>query len=137
MFACFVTGLILQMPVDSIISTMKDGFGNIMKSLGFIIVLGTTLGVLLRTYRQHKSDGRIYFKKSGGKKTALAMSLTGFIVGLPVFCDSGYIVLNGLNKSLIRKTRIPTVVMSVSLATGLASVHCLMPSRCCCCSQHN
>ena len=126
MFACFVTGLILQMPVDSIISTMKDGFGNIMKSLGFIIVLGTTLGVLLEHTGSTKAMAGFILKK-WGKKAALAMSLTGFIVGLPVFCDSGYIVLNGLNKSLIRKTRIPTVVMSVSLATGLASVHCLIP----------
>ncbi|HNP20727.1 MAG TPA: GntP family permease [Panacibacter sp.] len=127
MFACFVTGLILQMPVDSIISTMKDGFGNIMKSLGFIIVLGTTLGVLLEHTGSTKAMAGFILKKVGEKKAALAMSLTGFIVGLPVFCDSGYIVLNGLNKSLIRKTRIPTVVMSVSLATGLASVHCLIP----------
>ena len=51
---------------------MKDGFGNIMKSLGFIIVLGTTLGVLLE-HTGSKSDGRIYFKKVG--KKALAMSL--------------------------------------------------------------
>ena len=45
--ACFVVGLGLSMPVASIISTAREGFGNIMQSLGLVIVLGTTLGVLL------------------------------------------------------------------------------------------
>lgn len=55
------------------------------------------------------------------------MSLTGFIVGLPVFCDSGYIVLSGLNQSLAKRTGVSLVIMSVSLATGLYAVHCLLP----------
>jgi gluconate:H+ symporter, GntP family len=55
------------------------------------------------------------------------MGITGFIVGLPVFCDSGYIVLSGLNRSMVKRTGASPVVMSVSLATGLYSVHCLIP----------
>lgn len=66
-------------------------------------------------------------KKVGDKNAAFALSLTGFIVGLPVFCDSGFIVLSGLNKSLAKKTGISIVVTSVSLATGLYAVHCLIP----------
>ncbi|MDP9229425.1 MAG: GntP family permease, partial [Bacteroidota bacterium] len=66
-------------------------------------------------------------KKTGDRHASLAMSLTGFIVGLPIFCDSGYIVLSGLNQSLAKRTGISIVVMSVSLATGLYSVHCLLP----------
>jgi GntP family gluconate:H+ symporter len=63
----------------------------------------------------------------GEKYASLAMSLTGFIVGLPIFCDSGYIVLSGLNKSLARSTGISLAVMSTSLATGLYAVHCMIP----------
>jgi GntP family gluconate:H+ symporter len=55
------------------------------------------------------------------------MSITGFVVGLPIFCDSGYIVLSGLNKSIARRTGISVIIMSISLATGLYSVHCLIP----------
>src|SRR6185503_18636982 len=66
-------------------------------------------------------------RKVGDQNAALAMSITGFIVGLPVFCDSGYIVLSGLNRSLAKRTSISLVVMSVSLATGLYAVHCLLP----------
>ncbi|HEY8895430.1 MAG TPA: GntP family permease [Niastella sp.] len=127
LIACFVVGLGVQMPVATIINVTKQGFGHIMQSLGFIIVLGTTLGVIL----EHTGSTRVMaswiLKRIGEKKAPLAMSITGFIVGLPIFCDSGYIVLNGLNKSLSKRTGISIVIMSVSLATGLYSVHCLIP----------
>jgi GntP family gluconate:H+ symporter len=66
-------------------------------------------------------------KKTGNRNAALAMSITGFVVGLPIFCDSGYIVLSGLSRSMAKRTGISNVIMSVSLATGLLSVHCLIP----------
>jgi GntP family gluconate:H+ symporter len=127
LIACFVVGLGVQMPVASIINVTKQGFGQIMQSLGFIIVLGTTLGVIL----EHTGSTRVMaswiLKRIGEKQAPLAMSITGFIVGLPIFCDSGYIVMNGLNKSLSKRTGISIVIMSTSLATGLYSVHCLIP----------
>ncbi|OQP51135.1 gluconate transporter [Niastella yeongjuensis] len=127
LIACFVVGLGVQMPVANIITVTKQGFGNIMNSLGFIIVLGTTLGVVLEHTGSTKVMATYILKRIGEKQAPLAMSITGFIVGLPIFCDSGYIVLSGLNKSLCRRTGISVIIMSVSLATGLYSVHCLIP----------
>ncbi len=127
LLACFVVGLGIQMPVTEIINVSKEGFGNIMKSLGLIIVLGTTLGVLLQQTGSTQTMATFILKKTGERRAALAMSLTGFIVGLPIFCDSGYIVLSGLNQSMARRTGISIVIMSVSLATGLYAVHCLIP----------
>jgi gluconate:H+ symporter, GntP family len=127
MIASFVTGLGVGMDFAEVITVIKEGFGNIMRSLGFIIVLGTALGVLLEHTGSTKVMAAYILKKVGERNAALALSITGFIVGLPVFCDSGYIVLSGLNKSLIKRTGISAVVMSVSLATGLYAVHCLLP----------
>ena len=127
LIACFVTGLGVQMQLPDLINTIKDGFGNIMRSLGLIIVLGTTLGVLLQHTGCTKVMANFILKKVGEKNASLAISITGFIVGLPVFCDSGFIVLSGLNKSLIKKSGNPAAVMSVSLASGLYAVHCLIP----------
>lgn len=125
--ACFVTGLGAQLPVAGIITAMKEGFGHIMRSLGFIIVLGTTLGVLLEHTGSTRVMAASILKLVGERYAAIAMSITGFIVGLPIFCDSGYIVLSGLNQSLARRTGVSVVIMAVSLATGLYSVHCLIP----------
>ncbi|MDB5111271.1 MAG: GntP family permease, partial [Mucilaginibacter sp.] len=125
--ACFVVGLGVQLPVDGVIAAIKDGFGSIMKSLGLIIVLGTTLGVLLEHTGSTQVMATFIMRKVGEKRSALAMTITGFIVGLPIFCDSGYIVLSGLNRSLAKRTHTPMVIMAVSLATGLYAVHCFIP----------
>jgi GntP family gluconate:H+ symporter len=127
LIACFVVGLGVQMPVANIITVTKQGFGHIMQSLGFIIVLGTTLGVVLEHTGSTRVMASFILKKVGERHAPLAMNVTGFIVGLPIFCDSGYIVLSGLNQSLAKRTGISIVIMSVSLATGLYSVHCLIP----------
>jgi H+/gluconate symporter-like permease len=100
MIACLVVGSGIQMPLTDLITTMKDGFGNIMRSLGFIIVLGTTLGVLLEYTGSTTVMAHFILKKVGVKNPGFAMSITGFIVGLPIFCDSAFIMLSGLNKSL-------------------------------------
>ena len=127
LIACFVTGIGVQLPLANLLGVVKDGFGNIMKSLGLIIILGTTMGVLLEHTGSTRVMANYILKKVGEKNSAFALSLTGFIVGLPVFCDSGFIVLNGLNKSLSKKAAISIAITSVSLATGLYAVHCLIP----------
>lgn len=127
LIACFVTGFGVQLSLPDIISISKTGFGHTMQALGFIIVLGTLLGLLLEHTGCTKVMAAYILKKTGEKNASLAISLTGFIVGLPVFCDSGYIVLSGLNKSMIKRTGISPVTMSVSLASGLYVVHCMIP----------
>lgn len=127
LIASFVVGLGVQLPIMDVVNTMKDGFGNILKSLGFIIMLGTALGVILERNGSTGVMANYILAKIGKRYPALAMSVTGFIVGLPIFCDSGFIVLSGLNSTLAKKTGTPLVIMAVSMATGLYSVHCLIP----------
>src|SRR6218665_848558 len=125
--ACFLVGLGVKMPPAEVLNTVKDGFGNILKSLGLLVILGTTLGAILEHTGCTKVMANAILNAVGKKRAPFAMSLTGLIVGLPIFCDSGYIVLSGLNKSIAGRTGISVIVMAVSLATGLYSVHCLIP----------
>ena len=127
LLACFVVGAGVQMPLQEVLRVSKEGFGGIMRSLGFIIVLGTTLGVLLEHTGCTRVMADYILRRTGEKRAPLAMSITGFVVGLPIFCDSGFIVLSGLNHSIARRTGIAMAVMAVSLATGLYAVHCLLP----------
>jgi GntP family gluconate:H+ symporter len=125
--ASFLVGLSVQMPLADVLTAIKEGFGNIMKSLGLIIVMGTTLGVVLEHNGSIAVMSDFIIKKMGEKYIALSMNIIGFIVGMPVFCDSGFIILSSLNKSISRRTAISPLVTSISLATGLLSVHCLIP----------
>jgi GntP family gluconate:H+ symporter len=127
LIACFIVGFGVQLSFASILTSVKEGFGRIMQSLGLIIVLGTALGVLLEYSGCTRVMANFIMKRTGERKAPLAMSITGFIVGLPVFCDSGYIVLSGLNRSLAKRTGSSMIAMTISLATGLYVVHCLVP----------
>lgn len=127
LIACFVTGLMLELPLTDILELIKKGFGDIVAKLILIIVLGTGIGVLLEKNGSTEVMASCILKWVGNKRSDLALAITGFIVGLPIFCDSGYIVLNGINHSLINRTRKSVAQMSISLAAGLYSVHCLLP----------
>ena len=69
LIACFVVGLGVQMPVADIVTTVKDGFGNIMKSLGLIIVLGTALGIILEHTGSTKVMAAFILKITGVKNS--------------------------------------------------------------------
>jgi GntP family gluconate:H+ symporter len=125
--ACFITGLGVQLPFAEILTLIKNGFGDVMSKLAIIIVLGTTIGVLLEKNGSTNVMAASILKLVSQKRSSLALSVTGFIVGLPIFCDSGYIVLSGINRSLIKKTGMAVATMSISLASGLYAVHCLLP----------
>lgn len=125
--ACLVVGFGVEMSPADIIQTMKKGFGHIMQSLGLVIVLGTLLGTVMEHNGSTRVMAATILRWVGEKRAAAAMGITGFVVGLPIFCDSGYIVLSGLNRSVARRSGVSIVVLSVSLASGLYAVHCLIP----------
>jgi gluconate:H+ symporter, GntP family len=127
LIACFVTGLSVQLSIEEILQLIKNGVGDILSKLSLVIVLGTTIGILLEKNGSTKVMAHFILKLTGKKRLAFALAITGFITGLPIFCDSGYIVLNGINKSLTQQTGYKVAQMSVSLAAGLYAVHCLLP----------
>ena len=127
LISCFVVGLGFQFPLSKIVAVSSEGFGNIMRSLALLIALGTTLGIILEYTGSTRVMSSFILRKVGEMRAAMAMSMTGFVIGLPIFCDSGYLVLSGLNNSLAKRTGIPMAIMATSLATGLYSIHCMIP----------
>ncbi|HWP68721.1 MAG TPA: GntP family permease, partial [Rectinemataceae bacterium] len=63
----------------------------------------------------------------GKKRAPLAMNIAGYVVSIPVFCDSGYVILNPLNKALAKESGTSMAVMAVALATGLYATHTMVP----------
>jgi len=115
------------LPPDKIVTTLKEGFGNTMGSIGFLIILGAIIGITLDKTGGTISIARYILSKTGEKNSASAIAITGFITGLPIFCDSGFIILSGLAKSFSSKSKIAMPFMATVLATSLYSVHCLIP----------
>ncbi len=128
--ALFLVSLFLALttlPSGQVISTIKDGFGSTMGSIGLLIILGTMIGVTLDRTGATISMAEYMVSKTGEKRSAHALGITGFLTGLPIFCDSGFIILSGLAKSFSSRSRLPMAFMATLLATSLYSVHCLIP----------
>jgi GntP family gluconate:H+ symporter len=63
----------------------------------------------------------------GERFPTLTISLIGYIVSIPVFCDSAFVILNSLKNALASRTKVSIIAMSVALATGLYATHTFVP----------
>jgi GntP family gluconate:H+ symporter len=127
LIAALGVGLLSGLPLENIPGILKTGFGHTMEKIGLLIIFGTTLGVILEKTGATISMASAILRIVKDKNAPAAVALTGFIVGLPIFCDSGFIILSGLNHSLVKKTHFRMPVMAAVLATSLYAVHCLVP----------
>ena len=120
-------GLVGGLETEIIIKSLSEGFGNTLKSIGIVIACGSIIGTYLEKTGSAKSIARSLLKITGNDRSPLAMNLTGFFVSIPVFCDSGYVILSTLNKAINRKTGISLAVLGTSLAAGLYATHVFVP----------
>ncbi len=127
LIASYLAGALAGLPLDKIASTIATGFGNIMAYIGIVIVLGTIIGVILEKSNAAIKLAELVLKLVGKRFPGLAMSIIGYIVSIPVFCDSAFIILSSLKKSLVSKTGKSSVTLSIALATGLYATHTLVP----------
>lgn len=128
--ALFIVSLFLAfttLPASQVITTIKEGFGSTMASIGFLIILGAIIGITLDKTGGTISIANYIVSKTGESRSAQALGITGFISGLPIFCDSGFIILSGIARSLSSKSKLAMPFMATVLACSLYSVHCLIP----------
>lgn len=127
LMSAFIAAFAYGLPPESIAKTITSGFGGILGYIGLVIVLGTIIGIILE-----KSGAAITMADSvinclGQRFPTLTMSIIGYLVSIPVFCDSGFVILNSLKESLAKRMQTSSVAMSVALATGLYATHTFVP----------
>lgn len=127
LLAAFGVGLFSGLPASETVSAITGGFGGTLGSIGIVIAAGTVIGSLLE-----KSGGTVVIANLvvqwiGRARSALAMSITGAIVSIPVFCDSGYVILSPLNRSLASETKQSLATFAVALSMGLYTTHVFVP----------
>jgi GntP family gluconate:H+ symporter len=127
LFIVSVTLAFATIPAEKVLSTLKEGFGATMASIGFLVIFGAIIGITLDRTGAMLSIANWILSKTGTRRSPLALALTGYITGLPIFCDSGFLILSGLARSFSRTSGIAMPFMASVLAISLYSVHCLIP----------
>ncbi|NQD91574.1 GntP family permease [Pseudomonas sp. CrR25] len=125
--AALLAGFAYQVPAGEIVKTITAGFGGILGYIGIVIVLGTIIGVILERSGAAITMAETVIKLLGERFPTLTLSIIGYLVSIPVFCDSGYVILNSLKNALAARMKISVVAMSVALATGLYATHTFVP----------
>lgn len=127
MLCSLFVGLATGMETTQLVGALTSGAGSVFAAIGLIIALGTILGEVLERTHAAKALAIWMIRISGRKKILTGMSTLGGVSGIPVFCDSGFIILSNLGKSLSRQTGVSFGAISIALATGLYTSHVLIP----------
>lgn len=122
-----VVGLVCGIPTEEVINTVKSGFGNILASIGIVILAGTIIGTILEKTGAALTMANSILKLVGKKNSVLTMGLTGYVTGIPVFCDSGFVILSPISRALASQSNVSLAVMATALSGGLYATHCLVP----------
>lgn len=125
--AAVIVGIVGGLEPSATISAITAGFGGTLGSIGIIIGFGVMMGKMLELSGAAEKMALTFLKLFGKGREEWALSITGFLVSIPIFCDSGFVILSPLAKALSRKTKKSIVALSISLAGGLVITHSLIP----------
>lgn len=119
--------IVAGIPITDIPGVIGTGFSNTFKSIGIVIIFGALIGTLLEKSGAALKMADVVVRLVGKRNPELAMLIMGWIVSIPVFCDSGFVVLNPIRKALVKRTMKSSVACTVALSMGLYISHCFIP----------
>jgi len=136
-FSAVLIGLIGGMPIINtklddgtafgIINSITKGFGNTLGSIGIIIGFGVMMGQIFEVTGAAKRMALTFLRVFGKNREEEALAATGFVVSIPIFCDSGFIILAPIAKAISKATKKSVISLGIALAGGLVITHSLVP----------
>jgi transporter, gluconate:H+ symporter family len=120
-------GIAGGMEWEDVIESVTGGFGGTLGSIGIIIGFGVMMGQVFEISNAAKRMASSFIKIFGKGKEDIAMAVTGFLVSIPIFCDSGFVVLFPIAKALSATTKKSVITLGLALASGLVITHTVVP----------
>lgn len=125
--AASITGIVGGMEPVKVADTIASGFGGTLGSIGIVIGFGVMMGRILEVSGAAERLAYTLIRFVGKKKEEWAMAIAGYIVSIPIFVDSAFVILNPLVKALSRKTGKSVVTLGIALGIGLVATHHAVP----------
>lgn len=133
-----ILGLIAGIPIvdqtaedgtvtQGLANVIGAGFSGTFTSIGIVIILGALIGTILEETGAALKLADMVIHLVGKNHPELAIEMMGWVVSIPVFCDSGFVILNPIRKALVNRTGTSSVAMTVALSTGLYLSHVFIP----------
>lgn len=122
-----LSGLLLGMQPVQVIQSIESGVGNTLGGLALIICLGAVLGKLLETGGATGRIASTLIAAFGQKNIQWAVLVTGFLIGIPLYYNAGFVILVPLVFSIARKAALPLLYVAIPMAASLSATHCFLP----------
>jgi Gnt-I system high-affinity gluconate transporter len=127
LIVAIVAGLMLGMQPAQLLSSMEKGVGSTLGGLALIICLGAILGKILAVSGAAEQISSTLIKSFGQKNIQWAVLLTGFLIGIPLYYNAGFVILVPLVFTLAQKTGLPLLYIAIPMAASLSTTHCFLP----------
>ena len=127
MSSALIIGLVAGMPFSMITDTLAEGVGTTLQTIAILIGLGSMFGAILQVSGGVEVIADTLLRVFGEKKAPWALGITGLIVGMPVFFESGLLILIPVAFGIARKTKKSVFCYSIPLLAGLAIGHAFVP----------
>ncbi len=110
-----------------VLSSIREGVGSTLGGLALILCLGATLGKMLENSGATEQITSRLIKSFGEKYVQWAVMVTGFLVGIPLFYNAGFVILVPIVFSIAKKTKVPLLYVAIPMAASLSTTHCFLP----------
>jgi Gnt-I system high-affinity gluconate transporter len=127
LIVAITAGLLLGMPPGQLVKSIEKGVGSTLGGLALILCLGAVLGKILEASGAAEKIATTLIRKFGEKNIQWAVLLTGFLIGIPLYYNAGFVILVPLVFMLARKTGLPLLYIAIPMAAALSTTHCFLP----------
>ena len=127
LIVAILSGLFLGMAPMQIIGSIEKGVGNTLGGLALIICLGAILGKILEEGGAAEKISITLINGLGEKRIQWAVMLTGFLIGIPLYYNAGFVILVPLVFSISTKAKLPLLYVAIPMAASLSTTHCFLP----------
>ena len=111
----------------TLIQVIGAGFSAIFTGIGIVIIFGALIGGILEATGGAFKIADMIIRLLGKASPTLAIIIMGWVVSVPVFCDSGFVIINPVRKSIVKRTKASGVATAIGLGAGLYTSHVLVP----------
>ena len=122
-----IVGLGARMPLADIPRAFQQGVGDTLGFVALVIGLGTVIGKLLAESGGAVVVSRALVSRLGERRLDLALLLSGFLIGLPVFFQVGLVLLAPVLFTVMRQTGLSVIRLGIPMVAGLSAAHGLVP----------
>lgn len=127
LLAAFFFGTLDGLAPSEIIAAINSGFGETVGAIGIVIIAGSIIGTFLNHSGAAMRLASGFVQLAGRRRVPVAMGAVGYVVSMPVFCDSGFVLLSSINRALAARAGVSLAACAVALSLGLYATHTMVP----------